>query len=239
MTDVNYENIERYLSGNMTAKERDNFEAELDENEELAQELHFYKYVNQSIFECLYQRTTDAIGTPYPHALKTKKQLKMNALKWISLIAVALLFGGVWLWSPWQSDKFSDIHTIKMDTKNTEGIPVDGKYADIIERFNEGKYEEALPLLNSALTEQPDDLYIRYYRGLTFLNLHYLGSARRDLLKIYTENDPKMYQAAYFIAVSYTEEEEDYKADALKWLQKIPKESTLYNKAQALEASLK
>ena len=163
----------------------------------------------------------------------------MSTVKWIALIAIALIFTGILIWSPWQSTKLADAGTIKMGTVNIEEPAIGNKYADIIERFNNGKYEEALPLLNSALTEQPDDLYIRYYRGLAFLNLKYLGSARRDLLKVYTENDPKMYEAAYFIALSYTAEEDDYKESALKWLNKIPKESAMYAKAQALETSIK
>lgn len=239
MTDVNYENIERYLSGSMTEKERDHFEAELDENEELVQELHFYKYVNKSIYECLNKREHDQFGSKILSHPTKKNQLDMSTVKWIALIAIALIFSGLLIWSPWQPAKLADAGMIKMSNANTGERAISNKYADIIERFNDGKYEEALPLLNNALTEQPEDLYIRYYRGLAFLNLKYLGSARRDLLKVYTENDPKMYEAAYFIALSYTAEEDDYRESALKWLHKIPKESAMYTKAQALETSLK
>jgi len=235
MTDVNYENIERYLSGNMTEKEREHFEAELDENEELAQELHFYEYVNHSISECLYQRGTHELGSF--NRTRSQKQSDMSAIKWVILGIIAVLFSGVLIWSPWQKSRLADMSDIKMSSTHT-GTPVSSKYTDIIQLFNQNKYEEVLPLLNSALAEQPNDLYIRYYRGLTFLNLKYLGSARRDLLKVYTENDPKMYEAAYFIAVSYTQEEDDYKVDAIKWLDKIPQTSPVYAQATALKSKL-
>jgi len=237
MTDVNYENIERYLSGNMTEKEREHFETELDENEELAQELHFYEYVNHSISECLYQRRVDERGPFHFNRTYAPKQSDMSIIKWAILGIIAVLFSGMLIWSPWQKSKLGDMGDIKMSSIHA-GTPVSSKYTDIIQLFNQNKYEEALPLLNSALAEQPNDLYIRYYRGLTFLNLKYLGSARRDLLKVYTENDPKMYEAAYFIAVSYTQEEDDYKEDAIKWLDKIPQTSPVYAQATALKSKL-
>lgn len=235
MTDVNYENIERYLSGNMTEKERHDFEVELDENEELAQELRFYRYVNQSIAACL-RNTVDFSPA---NAKPTKKQWPMSTAKWTAVIAIPMILGTFLMWFFWPSTLSTEANAIKMSTVTAEGIPVGNKYADIIEIFNAGGYEESLPLLNSALAEQPDDLYIRYYRGVTFLNLKYLGSARRDLLKVYTENSPQMYEAAYYIALSYTEEEDDYTESALNWLDKIPHESPMYNKAQNLAASLK
>lgn len=235
MTDVNYENIERYLSGNMTEKERHNFEVELDENEELAQELRFYRYVNQSIAECL----KDPTDFSFSKSTFTKKQWTMSTTKWTAVVAIPLILGAFLIWFFWPSNVLTATSDVKMSTVTSEGIPVGNKYADIIEIFNAGKYEEVLPLLNGALAEQPDDLYIRYYRGVTFLNLKYLGSARRDLLKVYTENSPQMYEAAYYIAFSYTEEEDDYTESALNWLDKIPQESSIYSKAQRLEASLK
>ncbi|MCL4641264.1 MULTISPECIES: tetratricopeptide repeat protein [Olivibacter] len=235
MTDVNYDNIERYLSGSMTDKERHHFEAELDENEDLAQELHFYMYVNQSISECLYHTPIEELSFG---KAKNKRYQDMNRLKWMALTAIGVIFVTILLWSPWKIYREIDASSVQMGTVNAEGLPVGNKYADIIELFNAGKYEEALPLLNGALTEQPNDLYIRYYRGLTFLNLKYLGSARRDLLKIYTENAPQMYDAAYYIALSYLEEEDDYKESARNWLDKIPQEAPIHSKAEALRKLL-
>lgn len=239
MTDVNYENIERYLAGDMSEKERDSFENELDENDDLAQELHFYMYVNQSISECLHHSSLKYYDehTTFK-SLNSKKQKDMSAIRWIALITIALIFGGILIWSPWQDSGIKEVTKVKMNTVSAEGIPVDNKYADIIELFNKNKYAEVLPLLNNALTEKPDDLYILYYRGLTFLNLKYLGSARRDFLKIYTANTSQMYDAAYYIALSYTQEEEDYKENTLNWLKKIPKDSPIYSKAEELRKKL-
>lgn len=235
MTDVNYENIERYLSGSMTDKERHHFETELDENEDLAQELHFYMYVNQSISECLYHTPIDELTFD---KINSRRDGNMSKVKWIALIAIGALLGAMLLWSPWKVYRQIDASSVKMETVNAEGLPVGNKYADIIQLFNDGKYEEALPLLNGALTEQPNDLYIRYYRGLTFLNLKYLGSARRDLLKVYTENAPQMYDAAYYIALSYLEEEDDYKESAKNWLDKVPQEAPIHTKVEALRKLL-
>ncbi|WP_134090732.1 hypothetical protein [Olivibacter sp. XZL3] len=235
MTDVNYDNIERYLSGSMTDKERHHFEAELDENEELAQELHFYMYVNRSISECLYHTPTDHRNF---NQGKNKRRQDVSKIKWIALISIGAVLAAMALWRPLKSGRLADASTIKMAAINAEGLPVGNKYADIIDLFNEGKYEEALPLLNGALTERPNDLYIRYYRGVTFLNLKYLGSARRDLLKVYTENAPQMYDAAYYIALSYLEEEDDYKESARNWLNKIPEEAPISSKAEALKKML-
>jgi len=237
MTDVNYENIERYLSGGMTEKERHNFEVELDENEELAQELHFYRYVNQSITECL-KNSTDFPLSKSGNSI-AKKKWQMSTTKWIAIIAIPLILGVFLIWFLGSPTRLTEASTVKMGTVNAEGIPVGNKYADIIETFNAGNYEEVLALLNGALAEEPDDLYIKYYRGVTFLNLKYLGSARRDLLKVYTENSAQMYEAAYYIALSYTEEDDDYTESALNWLAKIPKESPMYGKAQTLAANLK
>lgn len=242
MTDVNYENIERYLAGDMSEKERDSFENELDENEDLAQELHFYMYVNQSISECLHHHSSFKYYDEHTtfKSLNSKKQQDMSTIRWVALITIALIFGCILIWSPWQNNRIKEATKVKMNAVSAEGIPVDNKYADIIDLFNKNKYAEVLPLLNNALTEKPDDLYIRYYRGLTFLNLKYLGSARRDFLKIYSENTLQMYEAAYYIALSYTEEEDedDYKESALNWLKKIPKDSPIYPKAEELRKTL-
>ncbi|QNL50650.1 hypothetical protein H8S90_03345 [Olivibacter sp. SDN3] len=238
MTDVNYENIERYLSGDMTEKERSSFEDELDGNEELAQELRFYMYVNKSVAECLRQSCVPGPKKQVSRFPSLKNIRANRQIKWGILALTTLLFGGVLLWSPWTNDGLVEANQVKMSAVDNDGLLIENKYPDIIELFNDGKYTEALPLLNNALTEVPDDLYIRYYRGVTYLNLAYLGSARRDLLKVYSESTSQMYEAAYYIALSYTLEEDDYAESALNWLEKIPKEAAIYPKAAELMKKL-
>lgn len=239
MTGVNYENIERYLSGDMTEKERSTFEEELDGNEELAQELRFYMYVNKSVSECLHQSCAPDTKKSIGRIPILKRIIDNNKIRWgLLALTTILLFGALLLWSPWTHNGLVEATQVRMSAMDNDGLLIENKYPDIIELFNDGKYTEALPLLNNALTEAPDDLYMRYYRGVTYLNLQYLGSARRDLLKVYTESTPQMYEAAYYIALSYTLEEDDYRESALNWLNKIPKESSTYPKAAELAKKL-
>jgi len=235
MTDVNYENIERYLSGNMTDKERLHFEEELDENAELAQELRFYLYVNRSINECLSVSPVKSRWRGFHQGTFNQFSI-MSSVRWMALIAIVALLAFSAIWTPWK--RHAEPEKVKMNKVSPEGIPVDPKYDPIIQLFNAGKYKEVLPLLNTAVSEHPDDLYFRYYRGLTTFHLNYLGSARRDLLKVYTENAVQMYDAAYYIALSYTLEEEDYTESARKWLDKIPSDSPVFAKAEALREKL-
>lgn len=240
MTDVNYEHIERYLAGEMDLKERNQFEQELERNEDLAQELRFYIYVNDNIAAYLIDAPTKRgvqVASLKFRSSTVNTYLKKNnvsKIRWFAILSIAVITCGFYIWSPWKTTVPSQSTSVKIQQQDLNVLTAADAYKPVMELFNSGQYEEVLPLLNSAIEEHPEDLNLYYYRGLSLLNLGKLGSARKDFLLVYTENAFYQYEAAYYIGLSYTMEEDDYSDTAKEWLRKIPADHQEYSEAQSL-----
>lgn len=255
MTGVNYENIERYLSGDMGSEERANFERELAQNKELADEMQFYEYVNISISKALIPsndelqlrselgKISQEIKTGEKYHFKPKKlpfyqrisDRVLNIITYTSSAAAVVIL--LLLWSPW---KKSLVEQFTADNHMTAVVEQDsGNEATVQEAarlFNTAEYKEALPLFDQALEKQTDDSFLLFYRGLALLHTGELVSARNDMLRVYSSGSIFQHDAAFYIALTYAAA--GISDDALRWLAHIPADALIFQKAEALKKKL-
>ena len=92
----------------------------------------------------------------------------------------------------------------------------------VIEKYNTNQHEEALKLISQVLTEDPNNAYAHYYRGLIYDTQKKYDLAIEEYKKSYV-NNPALVVANYLIAIIY-----DTKAEypqALTYYKKFVKEN--------------
>lgn len=92
----------------------------------------------------------------------------------------------------------------------------------VIEKYNSNQHEEALKIISQILTEDPNNAYAHYYRGLIYDTQKNYNLAIEEYKKSYI-NNPALVVANYLIAIIY-----DTKAEypqALTYYKKFVKEN--------------
>lgn len=257
MTGINYEHIERYLSGDMNREERVNFEKELEQNQELADEMRFYEYVNRSISnvlhppedELLFKSSLRAVAgesrykerhlyTAYKSAEKplhrrvSSKLLRMISISSAAAAIVLVLF----LWAPWKQSLVAQFADITMASVVERGSGTEATVQEAVRLFNNREYKNALPLFNQAIQGQSDDTYLLFHRGIALLHTGELVAARSDMLRVYSSGSIYQHDAAFYIALTYAAAKN--RDDALRWLEYVPHDALIYQKAAALKKKL-
>ncbi|SEN62104.1 hypothetical protein SAMN05216436_11913 [bacterium A37T11] len=255
MTGVNYENIERYLTGKMSSGERANFERDLAQNKELADELYFYQYVNQSISKAMksainekeykeeLQNISRDINDDKRYHFKPKRRSfyqritdsTLNIITYSSatVAVIVLLF----LWSPWKKnlvDQYASDMTMMFAIERGSGN--ESTIQDAVRHFNAHEYQEALSFFDQLLDKQTNDTYLLFYHAISLLHTGEFATARNDLLNVYSSGSIFQYEAAFYIALSYASAGNNY--DALRWLENIPSNAYISEKANALKKKL-
>jgi tetratricopeptide (TPR) repeat protein len=138
--------------------------------------------------------------------------------------------------SPWRKNIYRQFASTEMQIPDIDSLRLPEK---AIMQFNHGHFNEAIVLLNDALTANPGNLYARYYRVVAMIDQNKLKRARQDLLTVFnSSNDSDLhYDAAFYMALSYLKE--GHKQECLEWLLKIPPGAPNYPKVQKLIGELK
>lgn len=239
MPDTNYEHIELYLNEEMSPEERHDFQQRLKQDNVLQEQLRQYKEVNgilsrrmnlpkdeQRLREQLQEKRSQYFSQDSKIVPFTSHRKKWYAIA--SVAAVALIL--ITLWAPWQQDTLGRYGHIQMITSTVRGNEQNAGKTKAAQLFNDKKYEQALPLLDSLVQINPSDARSRFYRGVTLLHLHREAKAREELNIIYKGQSIYQYNAAYFIALSYLQK--NNKDSCRYWLQRIPKDAAVYPKAE-------
>ncbi len=257
MTGINYENIERYLSGDMSREERVNFERELEHNPELADEMRFYEYVNRSVSralsppedELLFKSSLRAVSDEnrhterylYPAYKSAGKsgsgRVSNRLLRIISICSVAAaIVLVVFIWAPWHQSLVTQFADVPMASVVERGSGTEATIQEAVRLFNNREYKNALPLFNQALQEQSDDSYLLFHRGIALLHTGELVAARSDMLRVYSSGSIYQHDAAFYIALTYAAA--NNRDDALRWLEYVPSDALIFQKAEALRKKL-
>ncbi len=235
MPDTHFEHIERFLHDELTPEELQQFEKQLAEDNTLREELRIYKEINGIMSRHF---------NPSEEEINLKKQLehrqaayfssgepKSRRSMWYVIVSVAAAAAIIlFIWSPWQQNILGQYGEIKMTSPIVRGNEQNQLLTRASELFNQKKFNEALPLLDSLVKLDPDNAQSRFYRGVTLLHLHQHQSARKDLQLIFHGQSVYRFDAAYFTALSYLQQNQ---SDSCRtWLQKIPESAAVYLKAK-------
>lgn len=240
MPDTNYEHIELYLNDDLSPEEKKVFEQRLKEESALQEELRIYKEVNgilsrrinpsedeQHFRDMLQEKQAEYFSSGSKVVQMTSRRTRWYA---IASVAAVVLIMITW-WGPWQQTTLNQYGQIEMTPPTVRSDEQDNGLTEAAQLFNKNKYKEALPLLDKIVQANPSDSRSRFYRGVTLLHLDQEGKAREDLNTIYEGESIYKYDAAYFMALSYLENNKD---SARTWLEKIPQDAPIYSKAEKL-----
>lgn len=148
--------------------------------------------------------------------------------------AAALLFAVVRFWP---SGSYLDRYGKTEMFSNTErGEGNDSLMTQAAAFFNAQEYVKALPLLDLAFKADSSNLSALFYRGVSRLHTGAVGDGRKDLERIYAGVSLFKYEAAFYMALSYAQQED--KRSALDWLGKIPEDAPVAGKAKELRGRL-
>lgn len=240
MPDTNYEHIELYLNDGLSPVEKQDFEQRLKQDNALQEQLRIYKEVNGILSRRMNlqedeQRFRDQLqDKKYQYFSSGAKVVPMTSRRqrWyaVASVAVIALLLITW-WAPWQQNMLNRFGQIEMTASTVRGNEQNTGLTQAAQLFNKKKYKQALPILDSIVRTNPSDVRSRFYRGITLLHLQQEAKAREDLNTIYRGQSIFQYNAAYFIALSYLEDNKD---SSRIWLQKIPQDAAVYPKAEKI-----
>lgn len=240
MPETNYEHIELYLNDEMSPEEKQDFEQRLKQDNKLQDELRVYKEVNgilsrrinisedeQRLRDQLQDKQSQYFSSGAKVVPITSRRTRLYA---IASVAAVILIMITW-WGPWQETSLNRYGQIEMTAPTVRSNEQSTGLTEAAHLFNDKKYKQALPLLDSAVQANPSDARSRFYRGVTLLHLDQEVKAREDLNTIYNGESIYQYDAAYYIALSYMQDNTD---SSRTWLQKIPQDAPIYPKAEKL-----
>jgi hypothetical protein len=243
MSALDYEKISRYVDDEMTVEERDIFEQQLHQDEELKKKVELYREANEVLKSRLHPdegelALSDTIkklrgGYFNKEGTAVKSQAKLinlKAFRWVAA-AAAILIIALFIWSPWsQPDVYRQYASIEMPGLAERGSSSESLQKEIAEKFNGKKFEETIPLFESALRIDSANSFLHFYYSIALLETEKLDKARQELSQLFK------YDAAFYMALSYLKEKNNTVCQ--QWLNKIPQDATIYPKAQQLMKEL-
>lgn len=240
MNDIDYELIERYLSGEMSGEARTAFETRMLVEPALRDAVQQYAEVQDSLRQSLQddpqREALQQTLQQQRHRFREAKRVPLRRY-YIAAASIAAVIAIVLFWSPWQQDAYRQFGVQEMVSPAERGGESDPLLQSASVHFNSGRYQQAIDDLNKVIEHHPEDAFAIYYRGLAYLENKKHDYARADLEIIYNGESVFKYDAAFYIALSYFRE--DKKDQCRNWLDKIPAEAgDTYERAQRLAEEL-
>lgn len=216
-----YEQIEAYLAGEITGAVKDQFEAQIRKDEELAREIALYRDVRQRMaYTFAHREEVDALeanlkllGKQYIPPKPSPRRLWMQIGAVAAAVALILASGYfIFFNSPvnpkeWYSEKV--IHT-PLSQATLSAAPRDVSKAQ--ELYNDHKYEFALPELQKLVVQKKDSsdnqtLQIRRSIGICQLELGNYHEALSQFKKLFKDipptNNDLREEVEWYIALTY------------------------------------
>lgn len=258
MNTYDYDMINRYVEGEMTAGEKQAFEQQLALDAELKKEVELYREVNAALQTRLHpgegenalRATMEELRPQYfsesqkgllrsVQSDKTTgaKVIQMGRNRWLAVVAAAAIIIALLIWSPWiQPDLYRQYAAIEMSSVAERGLPADSLKKEVVQKFNEKKFGEALPLFETILAQDSADAYHRYFYAIALLETDQLEKSRAELTRLYNGTSIYRFDAAYYQALSYLKQKD--RTTCIQWLSRIPEDAEIYSRSEQLMKKL-
>lgn len=235
-----FEDIARYASGEMDAGEQAAFEAALQQNATLQQQLALHNEVQaalqqqfsadsqqQALQQTLQQLNQEYFTTPQAN----RKVISMKRMR-LPVAAAAAAIIALVIWQPWQQDLYTRYAGTAMVVNVERGDNTDSLLTEATTAFNNSAFEKAAQLLQTITALQPDNSMALFYYAVSLTHTSRLKAARPVLQQVYNGTSAYKYDAVFYMALTYVQEKD--KNTARAWLQKIPSDAAIYAKAKEL-----
>ncbi|HEY9258722.1 hypothetical protein [Chitinophaga sp.] len=244
MAAYNNEDIIRYEDGDMLPEERQQFEAALQEDPALAATLAQYRELSATLSDRLRPDLhRDALKATLLAQRNTHfgRKGKVVAMKkyFTAIGAAAAILVGIMLFRFYShdADYMETYGNIEMQVAAERGNNADSLLQSAALYFNEKAYTKVIPLLDAYLKTDSSSQMALYYRGVAATHTGETPAGLADLKKVYEGESVFKYDAAFYIALYYAQQQN--KKEALAWLKLIPADAAAAAKAAALEKDLK
>jgi tetratricopeptide (TPR) repeat protein len=244
--------IKQYLDGKMSATEKIDFENQIKNSEELAEEVRqfrqlriFDKHKNLLAAKAQLSAVMSEIDIE-PDYGSYEKYFKKSFFespvrKWLAgSLATLALIGGIFFYQKSQTDNvLTNIYKSNLQPmENIIGFTVDDQTqaAKAMRAYDQKNYNEAITLLNYAVKNSTDDNSLRLYLAISYLMQERNIEAEILLKDIINKNDLTVIPAKWYLALSLIKRGEKTEARAL--LQSIESDTVFGNKASAILKSL-
>ncbi|WP_026712506.1 tetratricopeptide repeat protein [Flavobacterium daejeonense] len=227
--------FDQYLQGELSEKDRLDFEKQLSENAELKLEFETFKEVQLQLetkFDFAVDRETfeanlKNISRDYFKPKKSKLIL-MKPYVYMAAATVILLLG-LFLFHP-SEPKFEDYNQFENAylTERGEGLEL---VKEAENAFNTKNYKKAIPLFEAAL-RQNKSAEIQYFYGISLLENNQIKQAEAAFNQIKSGNSVYKNKAIYALALAKLKQK-DYQS-CKEILLTIPLDYENYNQVQEL-----
>jgi len=233
----NFEVIERYIDGELEGNELLNFEKLLSTNDEIKHNYNLSLEVNKSIEEDDVIALRETMNYMYNEETKVKRiPTVFNKRKvYYAAASIALLVatGGLVqklshpnldnnavfekYYSPYDA-------TVTYRSGNTE---VDRILLKALERYDEKDFENALVLFEEVVSTHSDDMSVKLYTGISYMEEEKYQKASTSFSKIITNNDNLFIeQAKWYLSMCYIKTGNDI--EAVHLLKELINEQSTY-----------
>lgn len=203
--------MEKYIQGRMTADQKEQFEGEMAQNQELQDELVIHrKLINsietESVRQLLEQIHDENFNqeTPVVSLQSRSRRLSLAIAASVAIIAVA-----VWWVFNWQTSQPKALYAAYFEP--AQGLPTTLGYADQ-QQFAEGMisyklgdYSEAIAYWQPLVNSDPANDTLNYYLGIAALADEAPGQAINYLEKV---EQAYFISARWYLALAFLQQEE-------------------------------
>ena len=251
MATYDKEMIIRYVEEELSAEERRQFEADLQKDPSLADEVTLYREVRSVLQERLQpdegagrlRTTLQGMNTKYfsgdeTNAIPATGAKRISMTQWMTGMAAAasVILAVVLLW-PSGKGSLDSLGRTEMIGTTERGGNADSLLQQASVYFNQQQFDKALPLLDKAVKADSSSQLALFYRGVAAWHTGAEDAARKDLEQVYKGGSVLQYEAAFYMALSYAGQKN--KPAAKQWLDKIPEGTPVSEKARELAGKLK
>jgi len=229
------QDVINYADGEMEAGIIKSFEEALHVDVDLQAALKLYQSVRGTLKSHL---ATDSADAEFKATLKQfnqqhfkKPKAKIIVFSKIWYVAAVLIIG-LLVWAPWNKNLYSKYADTEMVSFAERGSNDQADLQQATDAFNEGKFKEVEQILTPLVHQDPNNDLFRFYLGVAQLETNSITVARANLVKVANKQSLLKYDATFYVALSYLKEKN--KEQCKVWLNKIPKDASVYDKAQEL-----
>lgn len=243
MKEYDYDMISRYIDGEMSVDESASFEALMQEDADLKNEVDLYREVQENLKRQLHpspgeqdlRNSLKGLNEEFFRAEKPQARVvSIRRTRWISAAAAIMVMALLLtVWSPWKKeDLFNEYAATEMPGISERGSRSDSLLKKAAAEFNAKHFDRSVPLFEQVLSDDRENAMVHYYYAISLLQTGKTVESRNELTALYNGNSLFRYDAAFYLALSYLKEKN--KADCRTWLEKIPAEAGTYGKAREL-----
>ena len=242
MNTYDHDMINRYVDGELTQEELKIFEEQMSQDAKLKSEVALYKEVNESLKENLFMdhealALRDTIEEMRDEYFKPKaKVISFNEIRFWVASAAAIILVVMLVWAPWRQDLFKQYASADMPAVAERGNETDSLLKKATVDFNDKNFSGSIPIFETILKADSANSYVHFYYAIALLQSDDLERSRNELLQLYNGTSLFKYDAAFYMALSYLKEKD--KDHCKEWLNKIPADASVYEKAQKLKDKL-